>query len=112
LGSLEEVKRNLYSTGYPKDKLHFIEGKVENTIPGFSPEEIALLRLDTDWYESTKHELVHLYPRLVQNGILIVDDYGHWKGSAKAVDEYIKEKNLCVYLNRIDYSGRLAVKNG
>jgi len=83
---------------------------VENTIPSKAPDNIALLRLDTDWYESTRHELIHLYPRLSTGGILIIDDYGHWEGARKAVDEYIKEKQLKLLLQRIDYTGRLAIK--
>jgi hypothetical protein len=108
--SLEDVQSALNSTGYIREKIHFIKGKVETTIPDNAPDKISLLRLDTDWYESTKHELKHLYPRLVKWGILIIDDYGHWKGAKKAVDEYIKEFNLQIFLNRIDYTGRLAVK--
>lgn len=109
---LEEVKENMFSTGYPKEKIHFVEGQVEETIPDCIPDSIAILRLDTDWYESTKHELAHLFPRLKSNGVLIVDDYGHWKGARKAVDEYISENNIRILLNRIDYTGRIAVKTG
>jgi hypothetical protein len=108
--SLEEVKKNVFMTGYPRDKFHFIKGKVENTIPNDIPREIALLRLDTDWYESTKHELTYLFPLLKVNGVLIIDDYGHWRGARKAVDEYVLENHLCILLNRIDYTGRIAVK--
>ena len=71
------------------------------------PERIALLRIDTDWYESTRHELVHLYPRLSPGGVLIIDDYGHWQGARKAVDEYFQAG---LFLNHIDYTGRLAIK--
>lgn len=110
LSSLEEVKQNLFSTGYDKEKFHFIKGKVEETIPKSIPKEIALLRLDTDWYESTKHELIHLFPLLKPNGVLIIDDYGHWEGARKAVDEYISDNNIRILLNRIDYTGRIAVK--
>ncbi len=110
LSSLEEVKKNMLSIGYDKKKIHFIVGKVEITIPKNTPKEIALLRLDTDWYESTKHELIHLFPLLKPNGILIIDDYGHWEGARKAVDEYISDNNIRILLNRIDYSGRIAVK--
>ena len=104
---LELVQHNLSSTGYPQQNLKYIQGKVEDTIPADIPEKICLLRLDTDWYESTKHELIHLYPRLVPGGILIIDDYGHWEGSREAVDEYFGSS---VFLNRIDYCGRLVVK--
>ena len=106
----DEVRRNLASTGYPSDRLHFIRGRVEDTIPASAPESIALLRLDTDWYESTRHELTHLYPRLVRGGVLIIDDYGHWQGARQATDEYFSVLGSPVLLHRIDYTGRIAVK--
>lgn len=107
---LDGVKRLLGSTGYPEQRIHYVQGKVEETLPAQAPEKIALLRLDTDWYESTKHELEHLFPRLVPGGVLIIDDYGHWKGSKQAVDEYFSQGQAPILLNRIDYSGRVAVK--
>jgi len=110
LSPLEEVKENMFSTGYNKERIHFIKGKVEDTIPKNIPTEIAILRLDTDWYESTKHELIHLFPLLSPNGVLIIDDYGYWKGSRKAVDEYISDNNIQILLNRIDLSCRVAIK--
>ena len=110
MSPLEEVKQNILSTGYREDKINFIKGKVEDTIPRNMPQKIALLRLDTDWYESTKHELNHLFPLLQPNGVLIIDDYGHWEGARRAVDEYILENNICILLNRIDYSGRIGIK--
>lgn len=110
--SFEEVKSNLALAGLPAEKIIMIKGKVEETIPSQLPtNQIALLRLDTDWYESTKHELIHLYPLLVNDGILIIDDYGHWEGCRKAVDEYFIENNLSILLNRIDNTGRIAIKN-
>ena len=96
--------------GYPRERIHLVKGKVEDTIPGTIAERIALLRLDTDWYESTKHELTHLYPRLSRNGILIIDDYGHWRGARQAVDEYFAASDEPVYLHRVDYTARLLVK--
>ena len=108
--SLEEARDNVFGTGYPKEKVHFVKGKVEDTIPRTIPEKIALLRLDTDWYESTKHELTHLFPRLSPYGVIIIDDYGHWQGARKAVDEYISENDLHILLNRIDYTGRVGIK--
>jgi O-methyltransferase len=105
--SLEDVTRNIESTAYPTRLVRFIQGPVEQTIPDTIPERIALLRIDTDWYESTRHELVHLYPRLSPGGVLIIDDYGHWQGARKAVDEYFQAG---LFLNRIDYTGRLAIK--
>ena len=107
---LAEVKKLLYGTGYPSERIHFIPGKVEDTIPASAPESIALLRLDTDWYESTKHELVHLFPRLATSGVLIIDDYGHWRGSRLACDEYFEQNRVPILLNRIDFTGRIALK--
>ena len=108
--SLEEVQTNMYSTGYPKENILFIKGKVEDTIPDRIPGVIALLRLDTDWYESTYHELRHLFPQVSKHGVLVIDDYGWWKGSREATDRYITENNLQLFLHRIDDSGRLALK--
>ena len=110
IAPFEEVCRNMYSTGYNPARINLVRGKVEDTLPRAAPREIALLRLDTDWYQSTLHELVHLYPRLIKGGILIIDDYGHFVGSRKAVDEYFQENGIPIFLNRIDYTGRLAVK--
>jgi hypothetical protein len=107
---VDEVKQNLLSTGYPEEQLHFIQGKVEDTLPGKAPANIAILRLDTDWYESTKHELVHLYPRVQRGGIIIIDDYGHWNGARTATDEFLQANKLNVFLHRIDYTARLFVK--
>lgn len=108
--ALEDVQQNLRSTGYPFDKIHFIKGKVEDTIPDQAPDKIALLRLDTDWYESTRHELEHLFPRLVPGGIIIIDDYGYWKGCKQATDEYIQNNKIPLFLNRIDSTGRIGTK--
>lgn len=108
--ALEDVRQAMQSTGYNEKKVHYIQGNVEDTVPEGAPEQIAFLRLDTDWYESTKHELIHLYPRLVPGGVLILDDYGHWQGARQATDEYLAENNLHLLLTRIDGFGRLAIK--
>ena len=110
VASQEDVQANLWSTGYPRERIHFVRGKVEETIPATLPERIALLRLDTDWYESTRHELNHLYPRLSRHGLLIIDDYGHWQGARRAVDEYFAASEQPVFLHRVDYTARLVVK--
>ena len=107
---MDEVRRNLFSTGYPENQLSFVEGPVEETIPETVPDKIALLRLDTDWYESTLHELRHLYPLLSEGGVLIIDDYGHWKGAREATDQYLREESPKILLNRIDMTCRLGVK--
>lgn len=105
--SLEEVKRAMSSVGYPEGRIRYVKGPVEESLPEWAPESIAILRLDTDWYESTRHELVHLYPRIVDGGVLLIDDYGAWQGARKAVDEYIADHSLSILLNRIDDTGRI-----
>lgn len=105
VGSFESVTENLKREGvYEPDKLHFVVGDVAETLrdPINIPTKVALLRLDTDWYESTKVELEVLFPRLVPGGVLIVDDYGHWMGAKKAVQEYLGKR--VKQLKVIDYS--------
>ena len=106
--NIEDVRQNLLSTGYPEDRLHFVKGDVLETIPHSQVGEIALLRLDTDWYESTMHELTHFYPILVEGGILIIDDYGYWQGCQKAVDEYFGPKGP--FMCALDSEAKLVVK--
>ena len=109
-GSLDTVKANMAGTQYPKERIHYVVGDVIDTLPCQQPDKISILRLDTDWYESTSHELQCLFPKVVKNGILIIDDYGHWLGAKKAVDEYFNANKQPLFFNRIDYTGRLAVK--
>jgi O-methyltransferase len=108
--TIDDVKATMTSTGYEFGRIHFVKGKVEDTIPTHAPDKIAILRLDTDWYESTRHEMEHLFPRLIRGGVLIVDDYGHWAGCRQAIDEYIETNGIRLLLNRVDYTGRIAVK--
>jgi O-methyltransferase len=109
LASMEEVQSNMTCTGYPKENIELIKGRVEDTIPTHSPSQIALLRLDTDWYESTRHELEHLFPLIENKGVLIIDDYGAWQGARKAVDEYFAVSDYA-FLHRIDWTGRMLIK--
>jgi hypothetical protein len=108
--SLEEVRETMARTGYPMDRINLVKGPVEQTIPKTMPNKIALLRLDTDWYASTRHELEHLYPLLSPEGVLILDDYGHYRGAARAVDEYVAKLPKKPMLHRVDYSSRAATK--
>lgn len=111
LADLNDVTNNISSTNYPSENINYVKGKVEDTIPSTIPDKIAILRLDTDWYASTKHEMEHLYPRLVKGGVLIIDDYGHWEGCRKAVDEYFAKKKISKpLLIRVDYTGRVGIK--
>ena len=106
--SLEQVKSHLKLTGYPQGFLHFRQGDVAETLKTDLPKQISLLRLDTDWYESTKIELEILYPRLVKGGVLILDDYGYWKGAKKAADDYFHSIGMDPHFEPIE-SGVSAV---
>ncbi len=106
--TLEDAQRNVASTGYPAERIRFVVGRVEDTIPGEAPEKIALLRLDTDFHDSTRHELEHLWPRLSKGGVLMLDDYGSWSGARKAVEDYFAESP--VHLVRIDPSVYIVTK--
>ncbi len=106
--SRESVAQLLAATGYEEDLIHLVEGPVEETIPETAPDEIALLRLDTDFYQSTLHELVHLYPRLAPWGVLVIDDYGNLEGARQAADEYFRDQRI--FLQRVDHGARIAVK--
>lgn len=108
--SLEEVQANTERAAIPASRLRFIVGDVAETVPAQAPDRIALLRLDTDWHDSTRHELVHLWPRLEPGGILIVDDYGHWQGARQAVDQFFAGRDDAPVLWRIDPTGRFAFK--
>ena len=107
---IEMVKQNFKNNTSDINDLFLVKGKVEDTlkIPSNIPEKISILRLDTDWYESTKIELEVLYPRLVKNGVLIIDDYGEWSGSRKATNEYFKDKKVAMF--KIDRAARLIFK--
>jgi len=107
----EAVEAMLVATGYPPERLHLVQGPVEDTLPSEGLDRLALLRLDTDWYASTRHELECLYPLLSPGGVLLIDDYGHWDGCRRAVDEFFGGTEVGpVLLARSDYTGRLVVK--
>ena len=109
LVKFDSVVKRIQSEGYPQDKIIFHKGEVEQTLQKNSLDCIALLRLDTDWYESTKIEMEVLYPKVVNGGIVIIDDYGIWKGAKQAVDEYFKDD--LPYLHYVDYSCRVIIKS-
>ncbi|MEP7242295.1 MAG: TylF/MycF/NovP-related O-methyltransferase [Gammaproteobacteria bacterium] len=108
---IEEVRANFSNAGLLGESVRFVKGDVARTLSGSEPlpERISVLRLDTDWYESTKVELEVLYPRLTPGGILIIDDYGHWGGARKAVDEYFAN-GARPFLQYIDHTARIGVK--
>ena len=107
---VDDVRRNVQASGYPMERVNFVVGKVEETLPAAAPGQVAFLRLDTDWYASTAHELIHLYPRVSPGGVVVVDDYGHWQGARKATDDYLRDNGVSTLLHRIDYSGRQFLK--
>ena len=93
---LENVQNRLNSTGYPQENLHYIVGDVMETLQDKAniPEKIAILRLDTDWYESSKYELEQMYDNVVNGGVIIFDDYYHWDGQLRATDEFFASRNI------------------
>jgi hypothetical protein len=103
-GSLQLVKDNLYKFPYPKERIHFIQGDVCKTLqdPSYVPDKIALLRMDTDWYESSKAEMDYLYPKVIPGGMVIMDDYFHWNGQRKATDDYLKLHNISCSITRVN----------
>jgi O-methyltransferase len=109
IADLEDVQAGMSRIGYPAERIHYHPGLVEDTIPAQAPERIALLRLDTDWYDSTAHELEHLYDRVTPGGVIIIDDYDYWEGSRKAVDEFVVETGARLLLVPVD-TARIAVK--
>jgi O-methyltransferase len=109
IASLGEVQQAMREVDYPEALVHFHEGLVENTIPAEAPEQISILRLDTDWYESTRHELEHLYDRLAPGGVLIIDDYGHWAGARLATEDFLEQTGEPLLLLPLS-SGRIAIK--
>jgi O-methyltransferase len=107
--SLNSVKNNIKKTNFNIKNCIFIKGKVEKTLKVKKPKYISLLRLDTDFYHSTKAELQYLYNLISPGGIIIIDDYGHWKGCKLAVDQFFKKKKNILILN-VDYTGIIGIK--
>lgn len=110
IASKEDVLGNLDMTKYPPELIQTIQGDILETLDISAPDKISLLRLDTDWYASTKKELEVLYPRLVTGGVCIIDDYGHWAGARQAVDEYFVEHNINVLMHHVDTTARMFIK--
>ena len=108
IASLEEVKNNINSNiNISSDRITYVVGDIlKNSV---FPESLAVLRLDTDFYDSTVYELTHFYNLVSPGGYVIIDDYGHWKGCRKAVDEFL-QKHPEIKLQTIDYTGVYFIK--
>ena len=101
LGTIEQVSDLMYKKLKKSSKnVKLIKGWFQDTIYPYKDKikEIAILRLDGDWYESTKIPLENLYDQVSVGGIVIIDDYGTCFGSKKATDEFIKFRKLKVTL--------------
>lgn len=112
-GTLDENRQLLEKTiGYPAEFLHYHVGWFQETLPAVHETigQIAILRLDGDWYASTKICLEYLFDRVVQGGVVIIDDYGTYEGCRRAVDEFMKAKDVHAYLGSIDSDCRFFVK--
>jgi O-methyltransferase len=109
IADLDDVRAGMAETGYPAERVHYHAGRVEETIPAEVPEQIALLRLDTDWYASTRHELEHLFHRVPSGGVVVFDDYGTWLGARRAVDEFLERTGTRLLMVPVG-EGRLTLK--
>ena len=108
---LVEVQKNIFSnTVLPESRFKFVVGDVAKTLPLETPKSISLLRLDTDWYESTKIELEFLFKLVSPGGVIIIDDYGHWEGSKRATDEFFEALEFYPLLFTVG-SSRILLKN-
>ena len=96
-GTLQENKNLLEKNiNYPNQFLNYHVGWFQETVPQDANQinEIAILRLDGDWYESTKICLDYLFDKVVDNGLVIIDDYGYSTGCKKAVDNFLESRKL------------------
>ncbi|MBI4947284.1 MAG: class I SAM-dependent methyltransferase [Bacteroidetes bacterium] len=113
IGTLEINKKLMEEViGYDKSFLHYHKGWFQDTVPkdALTVGKIAILRLDGDWYASTKVCLDHLFDNVVSGGFVIIDDYGTYEGCKKAVDEFMQSKNIKSFLIHIDASARYFIK--
>lgn len=112
--SYGSVRTAIESTGVDMRLVRMVQGDVKETLARTQTMAISLLRLHTDFYDSTLAELEELYPRLIQGGVLIIDDYGHWQGSQKAVESYFKNNKNSFsrpMLWAVDCTGRAGAKH-
>lgn len=112
--NLDQVKKTLSTANYPAEKIKFVIGDICQTLLQKEniPDKIALLRLDTDWYASTKIELEVLWDKLEVGAPCIIDDYGHWQGAKRAVDEFMEKLPVAHEIKHLDYTGVIVYKRG
>jgi O-methyltransferase len=108
-GTLEQVL-GLFEELQVANDVHLVKGLFQETLPRAQVQQIALLHIDGDWYESVKACLENLYDKVVPGGIIQFDDYGYWQGARKAVDEFFNKRGIDSPLKRLDYSGRALAK--
>ncbi|HSB10357.1 MAG TPA: TylF/MycF/NovP-related O-methyltransferase [Blastocatellia bacterium] len=108
-GELDEVEALFERLGILSNS-KFVKGLFQETLPACTVEKIAVLHVDGDWYDSVRVCLDHLYDRVSPGGIIQIDDYGHWAGARKAVDEFLRQRDIDVALRRLDYTGRQFIK--
>jgi len=112
VGSLEDNQHLMHELiGYPRELTFYHVGWFQDTVPIASKDigQIALLRLDGDWYESTRICLEGLCIHVSSGGIIVIDDYGHFAGCRKAVDEFLNKMKRPLFLNHIDGTGRYLI---
>jgi predicted O-methyltransferase YrrM len=109
-GEVSDVEALLRRLGL-LERIRLVKGLFQDTVPMSPVNPIALLHLDGDWYESVKVCLDHLFDRVSPGGVIQIDDYGHWEGARKAVDEFLDARGLRPRLRWIDYTGRQWLKS-
>jgi predicted O-methyltransferase YrrM len=109
LGSIEDVSASFDRLGI-SGQVELVKGLFQDTLPKARIGKIAVLHIDGDWYDSVKTCLENLYDRVVEGGVIQIDDYGFWKGARKAVDEFFQSRSIIADLKHLDYSGRQLIK--
>jgi hypothetical protein len=95
--------------GYPGNKIKIYKGWVQNTLLPYSKriDKVSLLIIDCDLYIPTKLCLEYLYPKVVKNGIIFIDDYPTLDGCKKAVDDYLKNNNIDIKITQVPTTGSI-----
>lgn len=105
LGQEAMVREVLSRVGARADRVRIVKGWFDDTLGPAETGPIALLHLDADWYESTMTILNNFYDRVVPGGYLVFDDYGHWPGCRRALDEFLANRGLSPTLRPSDHEG-------